>query len=143
MEGDNRKTVTLPAVMNDTVYIGGSGMHEGTLYAIDATNGSEKWHFNKDSKISSPPVAVDEVVCIGFEDKNLYGLDTVFGSEKWRYETRGKIDYCLPVSGTIYLGSHAGEIIALSGDKSQPETGTKTSSPSTSRYDDDEHFYNP
>lgn len=61
-----------PALTNDTLYI---GSEDGLLYAIDATNGEELWHFATGGSITSSPTLADGVIYVTSHDGKLYAIE--------------------------------------------------------------------
>jgi len=71
---------------SETVYLS-AGPH---LYAINLTNGSERWHFpseadNKVSFYAAPALTSDNQVILAGYDHIVYSLDPANGTEKWRF----------------------------------------------------------
>ncbi len=111
-EDGERMTVSDPAVVDGTVYIGSS---DHNLYAIDADTGDEKWRFEESSDtIYSSPSVTDGSVYIGSSDNYIYSVDANTGEKQWEYETglgiRAKPAI---VDDTLYIGSGDGSIYAL------------------------------
>lgn len=106
---------TTPAVADGTVYIGtdeyittdDETRHEGTLHAIDATDGTEQWRFNGASeRIDSSPAVAGETVYFGSHDNNVYALNANDGTERWRFETeQGVFSSPAVANRTVYVGS--------------------------------------
>ena len=94
-----------PIVSGGIVYIGAGG----TLYAVDAASGTQKWAAKPaGGLIFSSPVVAEGVAYLGI-DKKLYAFDATTGTKKWEYDTGRTIDYSSPCvvakDGTVY---HAG-----------------------------------
>jgi len=73
-----------PAVKDDIVYF---GTGSGYLYALDKTNGQEKWKFKTDGVIHASPAIAYGNVYFGSWDTYLYALDAQTGNEKWKFKT--------------------------------------------------------
>lgn len=88
-----------PAVVDDTVYIGGVN----AIYAVDAVSGEQRWEFHTGSGINSPPAVVDDTVYIANSDGSLLALDATSGDTRWNFSTY--IDRWAPavVDGTAYF----------------------------------------
>lgn len=113
-----------PAVVGDRVFVG-SG--DGTVYALDAATGRERWTFKTGGRVRSSPAVVDGVVYIGSFDGHLYALDAATGRERWKYVTNGvslvsaNFGYDrrsiqsspVVVGGVVYIGSRDGHLYAL------------------------------
>jgi len=59
-----------PAVVDDTIYFGGSS----TIFALDAADGTEQWSFNIGSFSTAPAVA-NGTVYVGSFDNTLYAIE--------------------------------------------------------------------
>ena len=76
------------------VFVGASdvpGGHQGTLYALDAADGSVVWVFDHGGHTPSTPTLADGLVLFGSEDHHVYAVDEVDGTEVWRFETGGHV----------------------------------------------------
>ncbi|MGW2231195.1 outer membrane protein assembly factor BamB family protein, partial [Streptomyces formicae] len=77
-----------PAVTGGGVYLAD---YLGTVYALDATDGRDRWRIATESRSSIEPVLVaDGHVHVG-SGKGLYTLDAVTGTPKWRFQAGGEI----------------------------------------------------
>jgi eukaryotic-like serine/threonine-protein kinase len=108
-------------VLSDGVVYFGSG--DGTLYAVDAVSGAERWHFNTGGAVhSSPATGLGLVYCTS-RDRTLYALDATSGKPAWKFrmgidlEYRNGFDYYLSsptlVDGRLYVGSGDGNLYAF------------------------------
>ncbi len=70
-----------PTLREGTVY---AGTDAGTVYAIDATDGTEQWSFAAGDAVQTSPAAYDGLVYVGSNDGNVYALDAETGDEVWR-----------------------------------------------------------
>ncbi|MEU6391849.1 PQQ-binding-like beta-propeller repeat protein [Streptomyces sp. NPDC046939] len=93
-----------PAVTGGGVYLAD---HLGTVYALDATDGRDRWRIATESR----PGAVDPVlvahghVHVG-SGQGLYTLDAVAGTPKWRFQAGGEIVGSPVVAdGRVHFGS--------------------------------------
>ena len=68
-----------PAVAGDTVYVASDG---GTLFALEAATGAERWRFATGGG-AFPPALADGVVYIGSVDGTVYAVDAATGVERW------------------------------------------------------------
>lgn len=75
-----------PAVVDGTVYV---GSHDATVYAIDATDGTQQWQFETEGVVFSSPAVARGRVYVGSRDTNVYALDAETGGRHWRFETGG------------------------------------------------------
>jgi outer membrane protein assembly factor BamB len=114
-----------PALGDDgTLYVGAS---DGNLYAIDADTGTVRWTFETDGPIlSSPALAKDgtnTTIVFGSNDGHVYRVidNGSSGIEAWRYPPEGTaalepIGISSPAideSGTVYIGTSAGLVLAI------------------------------
>jgi outer membrane protein assembly factor BamB len=86
-----------------TVYVATS--FDG-LYALDTTDGSEKWNINLSGDPKSPAIA-DGVLYVGDEDGYLYSVNPENGSIKWRSTCEEGIELTAPSvsDGIVYIAS--------------------------------------
>ncbi|MET7702723.1 serine/threonine-protein kinase [Streptomyces sp. NPDC005485] len=92
-----------PAVTGGGVYLAD---YLGTVYALDATDGRDRWRIATESRASIEPVLVaGGHVHVG-SGKGLYTLDAVTGTPKWRFQAGGDIVGAPAVAeGRIHFGS--------------------------------------
>jgi len=72
---------------NETVYVA-NNQH---VYAVNLSNGSEKWRFpqeadNKISFFAAPALTEDDQLVVGGYNNILYSIDPTSGSQFWAYE---------------------------------------------------------
>lgn len=102
---------TLPAVTDDTVYVGG----EEHVYAFDAVDGTERWRYHT-LGVPGPPVVADDTVYIAGSDRT-YALATVDGTEQWNIQ--GSIapgSSPAIVDDTVYLISANDSVYTITGE---------------------------
>ncbi|TDT32283.1 serine/threonine protein kinase [Streptomyces sp. BK208] len=92
-----------PAVTGGGVYLAD---YLGTVYALDATDGRDRWRIATEARSSTDPVlVVAGHVHVG-SGKGLYTLDAVTGTPKWRFQAGGDIVGAPAVAeGRIHFGS--------------------------------------
>ncbi|MCK8679150.1 MULTISPECIES: PQQ-binding-like beta-propeller repeat protein [Streptomyces] len=92
-----------PAVTGGGVYLAD---YLGTVYALDATTGKDRWRIATESRQSTEPVLVaDGHVHVG-SGSALYTLDAVTGTPKWRFPAGGPIIGAPVVAdGRLHFGS--------------------------------------
>ncbi|MET9619992.1 PQQ-binding-like beta-propeller repeat protein [Streptomyces sp. NPDC006464] len=92
-----------PAVTGGGVYLAD---YLGTVYALDATTGQDRWRIATESRQSSEPVlVVDGNVHVG-SGSALYTLDAVTGTPKWRFAAGGElIGTPVVADGRVHFGS--------------------------------------
>ncbi len=102
---------------NNILYVGTLG---GTLYAINAADGNEKWTYEIEDIIVGSP-AIDEkngLILIGFGNGEVCALSKDTGSLKWKYTTNDGIS-SIPAIDTatdanaVYVGSEDGSLYSL------------------------------
>ncbi|MFF3319414.1 PQQ-binding-like beta-propeller repeat protein [Streptomyces sp. NPDC003035] len=92
-----------PAVTGGGVYLAD---YLGTVYALDATTGQDRWRIATESRQSVEPVlVVDGNVHVG-SGSALYTLDAVTGTPKWRFAAGGElIGTPVVADGRVHFGS--------------------------------------
>ncbi|WP_407700358.1 outer membrane protein assembly factor BamB family protein, partial [Streptomyces beihaiensis] len=93
-----------PAVTGGGVYLVD---HLGTVYALDATDGRDRWRIATESRSSSvaPVLVAQGHVHVG-SGQGLYTLDAVTGTPKWRFQAGGEIVGSPVVAdGRVHFGS--------------------------------------
>jgi alpha-amylase len=100
-----------PFLTYDMVYI---GAENGNLYALDRSDGIERWRFATGGSVISSPKAAGDLVYTGSEDGNIYAVDFASGEEVWRLATNQPvISSPLIDSGVLYIGSSDGRLYAI------------------------------
>ncbi|MEU6111676.1 PQQ-binding-like beta-propeller repeat protein [Streptomyces albidoflavus] len=92
-----------PAVTGGGVYLTD---YLGTVYALDATDGRDRWRIATEARSATEPVLVaGGHVHVG-SGKGLYTLDAVTGTPKWRFQAGGEvIGSPVAAGGRIHFGS--------------------------------------
>ncbi|MEU9108550.1 PQQ-binding-like beta-propeller repeat protein [Streptomyces xanthophaeus] len=92
-----------PAVTGGGVYLAD---HLGTVYALDAATGKDRWRIATETRASTDPVLVaNGNVHLG-AGSALYTLDAVTGTPKWRFAAGGEITGLPAVAdGRVHFGS--------------------------------------
>ncbi|MFE7167074.1 PQQ-binding-like beta-propeller repeat protein [Streptomyces sp. NPDC057616] len=92
-----------PAVTGGGIYLAD---YLGTVYALDATDGRDRWRIATESRASIEPVLVAAGHVHVGSGKGLYTLDAVTGTPKWRFQSGGEIVGAPAVAeGRIHFGS--------------------------------------
>ncbi|CAL9475889.1 outer membrane protein assembly factor BamB family protein [Streptomyces sp. enrichment culture] len=92
-----------PAVTGGGVYLAD---YLGTVYALDATDGRDRWRIATESRASIEPVLVAAGHVHVGSGNGLYTLDAVTGTPKWRFQAGGDIVGAPSVAeGRIHFGS--------------------------------------
>lgn len=102
-----------PAVAEGAVYVGSD---DGSVYAIDAETGMERWAFATGDEVAASPAVADGIVYIGSLDDSVYALDAETGEERWRLATGSGV-FRSPVvaDGVVYTGFGILYAIAIGG----------------------------
>ncbi|MGW0581619.1 outer membrane protein assembly factor BamB family protein [Streptomyces sp. NPDC002920] len=92
-----------PAVTGGGVYLAD---YLGTVYALDAADGRDRWRIATEARSSVDPVLVAAGHVHVGSGKGLYTLDAVTGTPKWRFQAGGDIVGSPAVAeGRIHFGS--------------------------------------
>ena len=75
--------LTPPVMMGDIVFV--SAKDYNTVYALDAADGSEKWHYRAGGQVDSPPSILGDLVLFGSADGWIYCLHADDGRLVWRF----------------------------------------------------------
>lgn len=75
-----------PVVVDNLLYVGSSDFN---LYALDATNGSEIWHYPTDGMVHTTPAIANGGIYFGSFDGYVYALDAQNGTLRWKFKTVG------------------------------------------------------
>jgi outer membrane protein assembly factor BamB len=101
----------------DTIYVGG---FDGSLYALDAASGSQRWQFHAGDTIPGTPAAGGDRIFFGSFDGHVYSLDASSGEELWRFDTGAPVvSSPLVHDGRVLIGSRSYDLLAL-----DAQTGT-------------------
>lgn len=99
-------------VANDTVYVAG---FSGTLFALNAANGSTRWTEDLPTNLlATPAVTAEGRVYVGCQDGALYAIDAG-GEAAWDFATGDEVlgTPTLGRDGEVYFGSNDGWLYAL------------------------------
>jgi outer membrane protein assembly factor BamB len=92
-----------PAVTGGGIYLAD---YLGTVYALDATDGRDRWRIATESRSSIEPVLIAAGHVHVGSGKGLYTLDAVTGTPKWRFQAGGDVVGAPSVAeGRIHFGS--------------------------------------
>ncbi|MET8559267.1 PQQ-binding-like beta-propeller repeat protein [Streptomyces flaveolus] len=92
-----------PAVTGGGVYLAD---YLGTVYALDAADGRDRWRIATEARSSIEPVLVAAGHVHVGSGKGLYTLDAVTGTPKWRFQAGGDVVGAPAVAeGRIHFGS--------------------------------------
>lgn len=111
--------MTTPAVVKDTMYIGGP---DGFVNAVDVNTGHEKWRREIDGELSSVPVVVGKRVFIGrmAAPGGFWALDRETGKTIWESHEFGRI-WVAPAyrDGMLFFGNIAGDMFGVRADSGE------------------------
>lgn len=104
-----------PAVAGDLLVVGGL---DGTLHALSAEDGSERWQASLPSEVISRPAIADGIVVVRSNDGRLTAFDAHDGRRRWLAEQpvpplslRGNADP-LVAHGVVFGGYDNGRVVA-------------------------------
>ena len=107
-----------PTVHQGMVFVGSAN---GTLYAIEAATGKEKWHFKTGDRIRSTPRVHQNRVYFGSWDHHLYALSIENGKQVWRFDTGGIVQASPAFGdGRVFIGSRNPRVFALDAGTGKP-----------------------
>ena len=92
-----------PSIAYNTVYVGGTG---DRIYALDLTNGGQRWSFTTGGYVYSSPAVWRNLIFEGSYDGYFYALGAATGRVVWRFYAGGPISGSPTVlNGVVYLSS--------------------------------------
>ncbi len=104
-----------PAIAKDgTIYFGAD---DGNLYAIDPSDGSQKWTFNTGGVVESTPlIGNDGTIFVGSNSNKFYAINSD-GMLKWEYDAGSSIlsSPAMGRDGSLYFGTEDGRLLAVGG----------------------------
>jgi outer membrane protein assembly factor BamB len=107
-----------PTIHKGIAFVGSAN---GTLYAVDAATGREKWRFKTGGRIRSTPKAHQKRIYFGSWDHHLYALDLESGKQAWRFDTGGIVQASPAIGGgRVYIGSRNPKVFALDAETGEP-----------------------
>ncbi|MEE6210724.1 PQQ-binding-like beta-propeller repeat protein [Salarchaeum sp. III] len=115
-------------VVDGVAYVGTKGQrvssneppdapHVQAVFAVSASDGSEKWVFRGVSGRVSVPAVTERRVYLSCSDDYVYALDTETGEREWRTSVP-LTSFSAPtvVDGRVYVGSTDGHVYVLDAD---------------------------
>jgi outer membrane protein assembly factor BamB len=85
--------ISSPLVVGDVVYVGST---DGSLYAINRTDGTQRWKYDSKGPIASSPAFNNGLVYILSNDGLVYAVDAATGQSKWTFATKGERRFTAP-----------------------------------------------
>ncbi len=107
-----------PAVVDDAVYIVSQGLDSGSLYKLNAFDGSLMWErdlpyeeiLTGGTDMHASPTVAEGLVFASSNVKEYYGIDAATGNVEWTYRTSGAGEFivCSPVykDGALFIVDH-------------------------------------
>lgn len=93
------RVISSPLVVGEVVYVGST---DGSLYAVNRGDGTQRWKFDAKGPISSSPAFHDGLVFISSLDGLVYAIDAGTGQSKWTFATKGERRFTAPgIHGAI------------------------------------------
>jgi outer membrane protein assembly factor BamB len=93
------RVVSSPLVVGDVVYVGST---DGSLYAVNRADGTQRWKFESKGPISSSPAFHNGTVYVSSLDGLVYAVDAGTGKARWTFSTRGERRFTAPgIHGAI------------------------------------------
>jgi outer membrane protein assembly factor BamB len=119
-----------PTIAGGTVYVGST---DGSLYAVDAASGAERWHAAVGSPVSSSPAVAHGLVIFGSRDGAFHAVRSSTGELEWKFDTGDLLPWEWGFEGwdiytsspvladsVVVFGAGDGSVYAL-----QPTTGAE------------------
>ena len=107
-----------PAVQDGFAYF---GSHDHKVYAVNLSDGQERWQFETEGVVAGKPLVFDGKVIAGSFDKKLYALTLEDGSAQWSLEgdnwfwagaiTDGRTIFAPNMDGNIYALDRSGNLL--------------------------------
>jgi eukaryotic-like serine/threonine-protein kinase len=111
---------TAPAVADGMIYFGAAQtaydgpnrMTKGSVNAVDALTGAQKWMFTIDG--SPRPIAVaDGVIYFGADDRHLFAVNAKDGKEIWRFKASDNVRIPVIMEGRVFFSDDVGNLYAV------------------------------
>src|SRR5262245_4950667 len=115
-----------PAVADGVVYFGGakiiyepSGPYfdnsrkaKGSVHAVDALTGTQKWVFSING-YPTPIAVADEVIYFGDDDRHLFAVNANDGKEIWKFKASEEIGTPAIMDGRAFFSDRNGNLYAV------------------------------
>ncbi|HXO16991.1 MAG TPA: PQQ-binding-like beta-propeller repeat protein [Candidatus Dormibacteraeota bacterium] len=82
-----------PTFRDGVVYVGST---DHRLYAVRASDGTQKWAFATKGAVNSTPAVSDETVFFSSSDGRVYAVDESSGAKRWEFRTQGERRFSAP-----------------------------------------------
>jgi outer membrane protein assembly factor BamB len=111
-DNTKRKGIRSAATTSDSLVI--FGAEDGTIYALDARYGTERWSYRTHAPIFASPAVKDGTVYFGNMEGNFFALNTKDGKPLWQFSTGASIFATASFAGSLVLiGTTGGMMYAL------------------------------
>lgn len=97
-------------VVGDAIYFGD---REGTLYALDPSNGLERWQASMPGFPYVFPLSNGVLAFVDGEEQSILASFRRDGSERWRYSTNEYLTWPTVAGGRAYVGGPDGSVLAF------------------------------
>src|SRR6188768_2247789 len=87
------RVISSPLVVGDVVYAGST---DGSLYAVNKADGTQRWKFDSRGPISSSPAFHAGTIYILSMDGLVYAVDAETGKSRWTFATKGERRFTAP-----------------------------------------------
>jgi outer membrane protein assembly factor BamB len=87
------RVISSPLVVGDVVYVGST---DGSLYALNRADGSQRWKFDSKGPIASSPAFHAGMVYVLSSDGLLYAVEAETGKSRWTFATKGERRFTAP-----------------------------------------------
>jgi len=107
-------------ISGDTLYV---VSFDKKLYALNLSNGTEKWHYETEGALIAKPIVENDVVFFGSFDRHFYAVNAANGELIWKTaEPAGKWFWADPVKvgNKIYAPNLDGNVYIFNADNGQP-----------------------
>lgn len=102
-----------PKVTNSLVYF---GARDKNLYAINESDGTQKWTYLATDEINSSPMVYGGMCIVGCNDYGVYCVDTTSGILRWKVPTKERVISSPSIhefSNTVFVGSYDFNLYAI------------------------------
>jgi len=112
-ENTKRKGIRSAATASDSLII--FGAEDGSVYALDAKYGTERWSYNTNAPIFASPAVNNGVVYCGNRDGKLFALNAKDGKVLWQFNAGASIYATASfVNNLTLIGTTGGKLCAVS-----------------------------
>lgn len=100
-----------PAIAGETVYVGTGG---GTLYALSARDGGERWRYEAKEELGTRPLVANGTLYVASLEDTVFAVDAATGAWKWHHRREGRSGFT--VRGAATVASRDGLVFAAYSD---------------------------